>query len=402
MALQAALFAVCFYLFVFLCYYITCDFYAEMVEEDAVWQTIIEVFSALLIFVHYRVLVGGFLPNKVTASHIRACYEDSDRFELRLKKVLCDILFWMWLLPIVFGAIVLPVSVGFEPLVNLLSAAFQPSALVGKIIVLTIFLPAFFLILLWCYVKTIKRTLEDSHASGVQIRKSAQQLNKLRVFGFLTLIGVALLGPIALMILVSLWNISFALIPVIAAVIVFLFLIRYIRAIRIRKKLIKQLKQLAEKRHCRISDIRSPYRSLFFKVDGIHFTLHANGKTYACRFIAAVNRRKHIYLYEDGTGYYIRRYRLPLFMPVVRTRVGARVVDVRDQGELFHTKKAFRYGFDSKDQKILLISPVPQDIFAVQNDQTISLNMGDRVGEYTVYNASTLISRIESDTLHKS
>lgn len=397
--LHAVFLGLGFYLFIWLCHGLTRDFSAEIVENDAVWQYIIEIFSALLLFVGFRVLVGILLPRYLMREPLLRRYCKSDRLGTRCRKAVSDGYFWISFLPFVLFSILLPVSVGLSPIVTVIFQNRLPSDTIGKLTALGIVIPVFFCLFLWAYLKAVKRTLEETDLSQAALRRAKAKRKRDGVFGVLSLLGVAVVGPFVLMILVSIFNVSVALLPILLGIILFLLFFRHIRAIFIRRRFIKRLKQLAEKRHCRISEIRAPYRSLFLASEGVQFTVQIGKMTYSCRMLASVNRKRHIYFEQDGTGYYVRRYHLPLFMPMVRTTVGPRVVGVKEQGELFRTKKAFHYGFEATGKKILLICPVPQDVYRIDGEKALPLTMGDAVGDYTVYNASTFLSHIETGVL---
>lgn len=399
-AMLSIAFAVGFHLFLLFFEATTEYFWQELIEDDGLWRRIIAVFSALLIPASFRVLLGVVLTTKPTREHMRACGEALP-FKKRLKATLTDGFFYLWLSPVLLFALIAAPSLGYHPILSAIFGNALPSASVQKLTVLSILLPLFIVLAIDAFGKAKKRIRKESTLDTAAQRKADEKRTTHTVFSILSLVGVAAIGPFFLMLIITAWNFFIVFFPIIIGVILALYAFRMLRAIHIRKKLIQKLKALEEAKRIRLGEIKHPYLSLVSHRFSIPFTLHANGKTYTCRLIASSNRKKHILFHDDGTGYFIRRYRLPLFMPVVRSRKGARVVDVRDQGELFHTKTAFRYGFEANGTKLLLICPMPQELTAKRGDDITLLTPGDSVGNYKVYNVTTFFSHLDLDILDK-
>jgi len=371
----------------------TSYFVDDMLTDSPTWRRITAVFSACLIPLTYRLLLGIALTGKPTEKHLISRYSAKEPSHIPFFGIFSDGFFWLWCLPTLLLALLLPVGAGYTPILHAVYGDTLPTGVVAKLTASAV-LPLYFLFTLTAYRKAARRCLESEETPPA--RRKRQKNTVRHLMTVFSLIGTAAIGPFVIMLAVTLWNFLGAFFPIILAVILFLASIRSLRAIRIRRGFLKELRSRDENKRIRLGEIPHPILSLFSVRYSQPFPLHANGKTYTCRMIASLNRKKHIHLRDDGTGYFIRRFHLPLFMPVVRSRKGARVVDVRDQGELFHIKQEFRYAFEGADgQKLLIVLPVPQELRAMRGEDLALLNPGDSIGGYKVYNAATFLSHLD-------
>ena len=398
-ALLSVAFAVGFHLFLTALEATTDYFWEENLQDDPLWRRIVAVFSALLIPVSFRVLFGLALTSKPTREHLNGCDQGALPLSKRLKATVTDSYFYLWLLPTLLSTFIVSPAFGYAPISAAIYGDQLPDLFTQRLTVLAILLPLYPLLAIEAFGKARKRLQEEKALDAPTLRKMKEKRIPQNAALIISLIGVATVGPFILMLLVTLWNFSAAFFPIILGVILFLYATRLLRAIHIRQKLIRELRSRHETRRIRLGELKHPYLSLVFSRLSTPFTLHANGKTYTCRLIASANRKKHIYFNDDGTGYFIRRYRLPLFMPVVHSRKGARVVDVRDQGELFHTKTAFRYGFEATGTKLLIVCPMPQELRAKRGEDLTLLTPGDSIGGYKIYNTNTFFSHLDLNLL---
>ena len=139
------------------------------------------------------------------------------------------------------------------------------------------------------------------------------------------------------------------------AIIFTITLYRRIRAIRIRKKFIKKLSDFCKDPRFELSKIKHPYRSVFFDDRSYHFTVKAYGKTYACKMIAAVSKDAKMVFLDEQIGYFKSELKVK-------------------NSELTIFRKKFHHGFDAPetDHKVLIISPAPHTILAVNTKVAFS------------------------------
>lgn len=165
---------------------------------------------------------------------------------------------------------------------------------------------------------------------------------------------------------------------------IILTLFLYGRAWRIRQRFIKELKTMAQdkKSHFRISPIKKARLSLFFPSRRANFTVHVRDKTYSVRLMADPLRFRTMYFGPEGTG-------------IKHSSLNFRGM------ELFNIDIPFTYEFEGEGEKLILISPVPKFICSVSRNHTADLDVGDRVGDYRLFNGSGFLGMLERDCLER-
>jgi hypothetical protein len=67
---------------------------------------------------------------------------------------------------------------------------------------------------------------------------------------------------------------------------------------------------------------------------------------------------------------------------------------------IFQIMTQFDFGYESKNRKILILSPTPKKILvSLGGFQPREGDVGEKVGEYTVYNATGFLNALDRDTL---
>lgn len=202
-------------------------------------------------------------------------------------------------------------------------------------------------------------------------------------------------------------------ISVIAAIVALVLLFNMTRALRARKKLLKKLAQYAKSSGYELSAVNRPYASLFKPMRECSFTLKKDGKTYSCRLIGAWWHKAPLYFISDKHAYY-------------RHRLGTNAHHIDMLGE-------FCYDFDGEGQKILILNPVPKKAYATRggayvehswyddnlkmgalfgrgkagasrlaNSDVKSLEPGDKIWSYTIYNTTSFIGAVDRQCLDRT
>ena len=58
------------------------------------------------------------------------------------------------------------------------------------------------------------------------------------------------------------------------------------------------------------------------------------------------------------------------------------------------------FGFESENEKILIVLPVPKDIYVSDgNSQPRPADTGDKAGDYRIYNATGFLGGLERDSI---
>ncbi|MBQ4120861.1 MAG: hypothetical protein IJD35_02480 [Clostridia bacterium] len=162
---------------------------------------------------------------------------------------------------------------------------------------------------------------------------------------FLSVVCASILIPLVI-VMASQFLIFLVFFPAIVAAVLAFIILRYIRAIRIRSKFLRQLKETCRKNRYYLSKIRKPYRSLFFITDGISFSIKdKNGKQYDCKLLHSIKRTAPMFFHSDGFA--------TLVSPVnfFKAELGYRV-------------KTMPYSFESDNPKCVIVCPIPRAFYA--------------------------------------
>ncbi|MBQ7354967.1 MAG: hypothetical protein IJW62_05545 [Clostridia bacterium] len=157
---------------------------------------------------------------------------------------------------------------------------------------------------------------------------------------------------------------------------------RPIRAILKRRSFLQKLKETCRQKEIPLSDIDRPYRSIFQTTDHESFVLTVSGKRYACRLIGAVRRNAPMVLRSGGRGSFLHPFRF------------ARIT-------FFTRVTRFDFSFESEDQKILIVNPVPKQIYRSENGKKALLDNGDVVDGYKVYTASGFLGALDRGSIDR-
>ena len=164
-------------------------------------------------------------------------------------------------------------------------------------------------------------------------------------------------------------------------VIIFLafFSIFALRAVLKRKSFIKKLKEYCQNNSLALSEIVKPYKSVLFDQEGFNFTVEKNGKKYDCKFVSTIFPGSPLALADSGAG--IKHF-LIRFIKI----------------QISSYKKEFNFSFESENRKILLLVPTPKKVLVtVKNSKLTEADAGEKLGDYTLYNATTFLNALDRD-----
>lgn len=321
-------------------------------------------------------------------------------------------LFWTELAVLGALPLLLPLECGFYPLTYFLFSATSLTRGVQKLILLCITWPLLFGMSLWHHMDAVYVWQE------AEIAKRPSNTRELTapVMGTAALyFACLLLIPPAISVLALalsfLASVSLSLVGIIILILVaFGFILRYLRALRIRRKFWQNLRKRCEKCGFSLSPIRRPYRSIFRMADGCDFTVSANGKTYSCKMLAGISRGNAISLSPDGVAHVIHVWGLRI-LPGRRMHTSAEFLGGAGRalggGRWYQKLEIFRFttktdfSFESDAQRVLIVNPVPFALFAGTESCARPIDNGDTVGVYKIFTGTAFLNALERDCVDK-
>ena len=180
---------------------------------------------------------------------------------------------------------------------------------------------------------------------------------------------------IILIVLSKLWVV----IPVFIAIKFVFFLARYARAVKKRKVFFEKISLLCDQKNVKFEQNGGIFPLEDKNNNGADFSIEYLGERYECKFIYSLKIGDTMSLTNTGEGSNIYDYRL-------------------GQVHLWRRITTFRYDFEGRSKKILVILPTPQKVMHAEGG--CYLDIGDKVGEYTVYTATAFLNALERDCLN--
>lgn len=274
-------------------------------------------------------------------------------------------------------------------------------------------LPVFFIFNTLARYEARRRWFYLAHTDNLKSLSSVLMLI-LRAFSIVFLyIFVYPLAPTVIMAYAGLFGTVAALVDLLTVVgfilalvgtILIIFGSLALNALRLRRKLIKSLKRMAQENGYTLSPIKRPYASLFvWQANECNFTITRGEKVFSCRLIGSFWQRAPMYFISNKHAYY-------------RHRIGTKEHNVTMRSQ-------FEYDFEGEGDKILILNPVPKNAFAtnstyVENpwyddDKLVSrmptarkhsdaerkLEPGDKIWGYAIYNTTAFLGAIDRECL---
>lgn len=284
-------------------------------------------------------------------------------------------------LPILF-----PIELGFSPLADLLFGTIAQRTL-KKLLTLAIVLPVFFG--LWLFSRY-------SAFFWIAYRENDDKIHLVRglILKLLGITAVYALGAIliiySLEIYASIFNVLklfFSLyfwltLILIGSILAFFLSFRFLRGCRIRRKFLGRLKVLCREIGATLSPIKRPYRSLLFLRDEVNFTVQYNKKTYHCKLFCALKRHTPLFFSQNGIVQCLHSLRF--------RRV-----------EYFRYTTQFDFSFEANGQKLLIVNPVPKEIYAGDTSFYREIDTGESIGAYKVFTATGFLGALSRNVLDR-
>lgn len=177
------------------------------------------------------------------------------------------------------------------------------------------------------------------------------------------------------------------------------WLIRIVRALRIRRRFLAQLKEACLERGIPMPKIHKPIGSLFVKKESSPvFTLAVGERKYACRVVGTLKPHTIHRFYPSGEVGYVRATYMRFNLRAATFGGG---VLFRQRAELYETRYPLAFDAEDGTAKIFIFNPCSKIVEGQYGNDTVPLDNGMKIGEYTFYTASGFTNALRRDCLHR-
>lgn len=389
---------------------------AEMLDEGMVSNRLLSLFSALFYFIFFFCYTRLFaLYHNAFREECSLCQENTPKFKDKLKA-----LFSVQSFVIHFSLVSFLLLFNSRGYGYLAYAIFGDTLTVGQTILIA--LPVIPLLMLCMALAHIFAAKSIRKETVPQKERRSEKANRHLAWEIVKItlnsVSASVLIPLVIM-LASAFVIFLVFFPALLLIFVGFFVLRYLRALRIRGKFLKNLKKACESRNHRLGEIKYPYRSIFSLKEGENFTLTTGGKTYSCKLLHALKRNSPMFFHSDGyatvtnvitifrmdVAHYITRYhyafdsendKIIIVCPVPRMMYARREAATAAVDESVTEAKFLYAGIGAKGTRTNLLSELPA------NGVSREMDVGEVFGDYKFFNATGFLNAIERGVLdHK-
>lgn len=157
---------------------------------------------------------------------------------------------------------------------------------------------------------------------------------------------------------------------------------RYLRAYLKRRSLLKELKKICSERQYTLSQIRDPYRSLFFDFEGESFSVTVNSKTYSCKLLSGAKKYTPLVIHPNARLEFVHNIRFLKFI-------------------IYSYSTLVNIDYRSDHRKILIVNPTPKFVFTPRKGKASPIDNAEVIGEFKFYTATAFLRALEMDVLEK-
>lgn len=176
-----------------------------------------------------------------------------------------------------------------------------------------------------------------------------------------------------------------------------LWFIRIRRAILIRRKFLSQLSDACASQNIPMPKIHEPIRSLFRKKErGTVFEISLHNRTYKCKVISTLKPITMYRFYPSGVVGHVHTAFLR-----IHTRAPFGAMLFRQRAELYEKKYDVSFEAEEGITKIFIFNPCSKIVEGQFGSESLPLDNGMKIGEYTFYTASGFTGAIRRDCLHR-
>jgi len=356
----------------------------DIAGEGSFEQHFLDVVGFITVLLSYFSLTRSFV---VYDTEYRNRFFEGDQPRLILKEkvkfLLTSLEFWIEIAITFAFAAILPLDFGYATLVAALTHWNAALVANGKLIPVLIVLLLLLLLTFFAHLSALNEWIATCGTSKKEKPRVGACLKAV-----LGAVGIycfgSLISPIVFSVFLTLFNVfgNITTLVILLSVVVLLLCLRYAKAFLARKRFLKQLAALCKANGFSLSKIDGAYRSLLFSTRKESFCVTRDGQTYACKLICGIRKMSPMYLDEHGNAKTVHSFTLGKF-------------------ELFQYVSAFQYAFDSAHSKIVIINPIPRSVSVSFQGVARSIDTGEKIKGYHIYNATGFLNALERDCLCK-
>lgn len=173
-----------------------------------------------------------------------------------------------------------------------------------------------------------------------------------------------------------------------------LWLVRFLRAGKKRRKFLTKLADACAERGIEIPVVEHSLRSLFSKKHTPVFKLKVNGKVYTCKLIGTMRPFTLYRFYADGVVARVTILSLRLYQ-----RLRYRATLYQSRTEMWETRYDHSFEAEDETRKIFIFNPCSKLVEGEDLGKRYPLDNGLKVGNYTFYTATGFCNAITRATL---
>ncbi len=287
--------------------------------------------------------------------------------------------FWLKAGIIAVIYLLLPFNWTVKPLAVLANAVTEKD----KVLCLAFLLPILFVLAVLAHLSAYKRWGMNNNPDAYTKKQKRQEMlyAAIAYFGGASMF-IAMLPALFPILTVVIRLLNLRRIIIIAILLCLPFVYRLLRAVFKRRAFLHRLKELCAENGYTVSEIQYPYLSLFMFLKGESFSITINEKVYSCKLISARKRNAPIALTANGELTFI--------------------YTVSMRGTVLHQRTVtHKLCFESENPKILIINPVPKNVYEFHSGKLTELDNGIEVGGYKFFAATGFLHAAELNVLDK-
>ncbi len=179
-----------------------------------------------------------------------------------------------------------------------------------------------------------------------------------------------------------------------------LWVIRWVRGVRIRRQFLEKMEKACASQNLPVPEIKAPIASLFRKKErGTVFEITVNGRKYACKLVSSLKPNTVYRFYPNGEMGHVHVIHMRFMVPGGAMFSSGMLY--RQRVELYETKYNVSFEAEEGVSKIFIFNPCSKTVEGAYGSETVPLDNGMKIGDYTFYTASGFANALTRNCLHR-